>query len=246
MRIPRIPVLLAATLATLSTAPAHALTNGSFESAFLGWTTLGDVSLYDEFVTQGFVTSIIGTASATNADDDLVGLPAGEANFSGVSPIPAPALTSALGLSANAFDTTAVAFEGSAVWQDITVNAGDTLLIDWTFVSIDPRIADYAFASIGNQVFHLADRNDIMFVDDGIGFSLGQTFSQVFAHGGVTRIGIGVVDIGDVLGSSLVLADNARLVAAPVPEPESYALLLAGLGLLGCMTRRRKAAPAEP
>ena len=30
------------------------------------------------------------------------------------------------------------------------------------------------------------------------------------------------------------------LVASPVPEPESYAMLLAGLGLLGFMARRRK------
>jgi hypothetical protein len=29
-------------------------------------------------------------------------------------------------------------------------------------------------------------------------------------------------------------------VAAPIPEPETYAMMLAGLGLLGVMTRRRK------
>ena len=28
-------------------------------------------------------------------------------------------------------------------------------------------------------------------------------------------------------------------VAAPIPEPETYALLLAGLGMLGFMGRRR-------
>ena len=34
------------------------------------------------------------------------------------------------------------------------------------------------------------------------------------------------------------------LVAAPVPEPETYALLLAGLGMVGSMARRRKQAKA--
>lgn len=238
----RIHALLAATLAGLSAPPALALTNGSFESAFVGWSTLGDVTLYDEFVSDGYVVALIGTASADQADDGLLGLPAGEANFSGESPAPvagAGGLANALGLAANAFDTATSAAEGSAVWQDITVNTGDTLYLDWTFVSIDPRVGDYAFATIGDQVFHLADRDDIVFVDDGIGFSLGQTFSHVFAQGGTTRLAIGVVDMGDTLGTSILLADNARIVAAPVPEPETWATMLTGLGVLAGLARRR-------
>jgi len=31
------------------------------------------------------------------------------------------------------------------------------------------------------------------------------------------------------------------IYAAPVPEPETYAMLLAGLGLIGAVSRRRKA-----
>lgn len=34
--------------------------------------------------------------------------------------------------------------------------------------------------------------------------------------------------------------DDVRLVAAPIPEPETYAMLLAGLGLLGFIGRRRR------
>jgi len=34
------------------------------------------------------------------------------------------------------------------------------------------------------------------------------------------------------------------VLTAPVPEPETYAMLLAGLGLVGAMVRRRRAAAA--
>lgn len=37
-------------------------------------------------------------------------------------------------------------------------------------------------------------------------------------------------------------AGNLAVVAAPVPEPETYALLLAGLGVLGFVARRRRQA----
>jgi hypothetical protein len=42
-------------------------------------------------------------------------------------------------------------------------------------------------------------------------------------------------------GYSGAVLDNVTLTAA-VPEPETYAMLLGGLGLMGFMERRRKAA----
>lgn len=41
------------------------------------------------------------------------------------------------------------------------------------------------------------------------------------------------------LGTNGVVDGAGSLVYAPVPEPETYALLLAGLGLLGAVSRRR-------
>jgi len=44
---------------------------------------------------------------------------------------------------------------------------------------------------------------------------------------------------------ALAMGDGEQFaVANPVPEPETYAMLLAGLGLLGFMARRRKQQPA--
>lgn len=45
----------------------------------------------------------------------------------------------------------------------------------------------------------------------------------------------------ETYGGSL---DNVSLIAIPVPEPETYALMLAGLGLVGTLARRRNKASA--
>jgi hypothetical protein len=41
-------------------------------------------------------------------------------------------------------------------------------------------------------------------------------------------------------GNSKNIYGLVEVSMAPVPEPETYAMMLAGLGLLGVMTRRRK------
>ncbi len=41
-------------------------------------------------------------------------------------------------------------------------------------------------------------------------------------------------------GDTSAFLDNVRMTVTPVPEPESYAMLLAGLGLLGFMARRKQ------
>jgi hypothetical protein len=62
-------------------------------------------------------------------------------------------------------------------------------------------------------------------MDDG-GLS---TFSSVSTNGDVTNTG----------GNGADLVVYGGLVPTPTPEPETYALMLAGLGLLGVVARRR-------
>lgn len=58
------------------------------------------------------------------------------------------------------------------------------------------------------------------------------------------RLWIRWVDINDPASDHGLAIDNFSFAAtlAPVPEPESYAMLLAGLGLIGFAARRRKSA----
>jgi hypothetical protein len=52
--------------------------------------------------------------------------------------------------------------------------------------------------------------------------------------------GIGPINGTDLLAGKVLIDDLYLGVAAPVPEPESYALMLAGLGVVGAIVRRRR------
>jgi hypothetical protein len=49
-----------------------------------------------------------------------------------------------------------------------------------------------------------------------------------------------MASMGDPFRDQIVLSVNFQ--AAPIPEPETWALLLAGLGLVGTWTHRRRSA----
>lgn len=67
--------------------------------------------------------------------------------------------------------------------------------------------------------------------------SLGFADTSVFAAlSGITGYRIDRHEIGTLTGNWV--ADDFSFAAAPVPEPESYAMLLAGLGIVAWMRRR--------
>lgn len=75
-----------------------------------------------------------------------------------------------------------------------------------------------------------------------LGYSLSNPLSP-FWEGRMTLWGLDPITNVNIWGATIRFdfTEVSTLPAAPVPEPETYVMMLAGLGLLGVMTRRRKA-----
>ena len=173
-------------------------------------TTLGDV------VISG------GTATITTAGP-------GEGPLSGTDALWIDDLE--LGLALPSYSLGMDAYEGSAFTKSGSAIAGSTFSFNWTLQTdaFDAGYADRAFAVINGNVFTVAS------VAAG---TLAGTFSHTFATSGLYSVSVGVVDVNDVTGNSRLSVSNMNVTA--VPEPETYALMLAGLGLMGAITRKRR------
>ena len=131
------------------------------------------------------------------------------------------------------------------VWTDVQVsslddggtNGDETGTFYWSN-SATPNLQDNSTSLIN-------------FSHDGLGWNgstvEGSIFSYLVAHGFDVHAKYLFFRSGEYDGSGLSTngTNNDYLVwgvnvAAPIPEPETYAMLLAGLGLLGFAARRRK------
>jgi hypothetical protein len=220
-------LIAAAALCVAGTTPAFALvTNGSFTDGLTGWQTIGDVSV------QGVARR--ATLTTAYMDGDIEEF----FNHSGVSAVDVNDLAPFAGVNVPDLDVGGTAYEGSAMKQTFNVAAGDMLSLDFWFglTSQDTGVEgfqDLAFVAIDGlvvQTFTL-----------GMLPSVGQ-FSYQFLTGGPVTLAFGIVDINDYAGVSEFRLDNISVTA--VPEPETIAMLLAGLGLVGTAVRRRRATKA--
>jgi probable HAF family extracellular repeat protein len=65
--------------------------------------------------------------------------------------------------------------------------------------------------------------------------------SLVDLPNGIVLIGaVGINDSGQVIAHTSLQNDGHAYLLSPVPEPEAYVLMLAGLGLLGFLVRCRR------
>jgi hypothetical protein len=83
-------------------------------------------------------------------------------------------------------------------------------------------------------------------IGDGFSLGLGQSFVFLTAGGGLAGQFAGLLDgseVGSFGGMPLYIhyaANSVSLQTAPVPEPETYALMVAGMGLVALVVRRRR------
>ena len=187
----------------------------------VGWNVLGDA------VSQGGAITVT-TAFLDGGGDEA-------RNLSGNSAEPIGAVEAAAGVAPFALDLPVghAGTEGSVVSQSFTATAGQTLNFEWSFATVEDTFLDHAFVVIGGELFTLATT-----AKPGGGL---QSFSHSFAQGGLATLAFGVVDTDDFNGVSSLSIGKLQLgtVTAPIPEPETWTLMLAGLGLLATAARRR-------
>jgi hypothetical protein len=234
-------LIAAAALCVAGIAPALAqgttFTNGDFSNGLNSWTSIGDVSIGTY---QGSNNRAVLTTAYLDGDS-ITGDQAN--NISGVSAAPLqnngyglnePGLAPFLSADPAAFDIGGYAFEGSAIKQSFNVLAGDQLSVNFWFglVTAETDLAnfnDFAFITVDGALHKVASITDASRVG---------SFTYSFTSSGLVTLGFGVVDINDVVGVSEFRVDNISVTA--VPEPSSYAMMLAGLALMGSIARRRK------
>ena len=196
-------------------------------TALTGWTVLGDVA--SNGTTLSLTTAFLDGGASGDAP----------ANLSGESAVGIDLLEAAAGVPVYGLDLsdTQAGTEGSLASQSFTVLAGQTLSVDWSFATLEtgmqsPVIEDRAFVVIDGVVTTLAT-----YSAPGAGT---QSFSRTFAQGGSVALAFGVIDTDDYLAVSALTIGNLQLApVTAVPEPVTSVLLLAGLGVIGTVARRR-------
>ena len=219
---PGTPILgMVVVCATMAATPS-AVAQASFQSSFAAFQGLSTTTLRADFEglhTEGGIANPYSEGGVTFRDPSnlYLAMPGGAA---AVADFDAPVTSNVLTVSGN---------------EDITM----------TFAG--PAPTAIGFTSLTNRfnapVVTVFDTSNSL-----IGtYVLTQAPSSVGFVGITSSVGIGSVrwlaDRGGIKDSAI---DNIYVGVAAVPEPQTYALLLAGLGVTGALARRRATKPSTP
>jgi hypothetical protein len=225
-------VTASAVFCTSANAAPVALANQGYESGLESWNSSGDVTATSEST----VTTAAGGWIIASYQSQMAQL---NTSFTDVQD-----LDTFFGLNAGTIGAAIAGVTvGSGTQQSFTGFAGDTVTQYWDFVSPDyAPYNDSAFAVVNGQVTVLASiENGGIEVGD-YGHTGWQSFSYTLPADGTYTVGFGVVNVADMAVDSMLFLDNqpgdARAISA-VPEPGTYAMLFAGLALIGGMVSRK-------
>lgn len=207
--------LVAAAFAVASfSANANLLSNGSFESGLSGWTPIGAASYPFVVIPYGSVAAYPNGAFGESVSAD---------NSASLSP--------------DAAGTHAVYF--------VSDNATETLSQSFTVGAAGDYNVGFSTYATANGMRNAGNASFSATVDGNVFYStlVGSLTAQNWqAQSSVLNLGAGTHNVTFTFatggGVSKDLLIDRAFVAA-VPEPETYAMLLAGLGLVGWARRRQ-------
>jgi len=239
----RLWALVTAALLCAASPAAAVILNPSFETGDASdWTTTGNTAVVDD------------TFGVTPLDQNYQILLSTE-----VGAVDAATLEATMGLSAGfltdrlgeIFPKTkgTTVTEGSAIQQTFTAQAGDTLVLNYNFLTneVPPEqtFSDFLFYDLNgveSGVLASSRLQPSQFDTSGSSFNgeTGyQTFEIIIPIDGTYTLTVGVADVDDTFRDSAAIFDGFDL--RKVPEPDTFALLGIGLVGLGWQARRERA-----
>jgi hypothetical protein len=132
---------------------------------------------------------------------------------------------------------------GGSIWQDLATVAGQNYTVSFEYGAIAaPTLQTMQVSALSGASFTtLLGATNLKAYGTGDLSTLLSGYSFSFtADSATTRLQFSDTSFNTYSVDGVV--DNVSVVTTPVPEPETYALMLAGLGVMTVVARRRKAA----